>query len=349
VVKRERCWYLYSSSSHYLKLVWFTGVVDDLWYFSLAPGKINCFLSQVCCSSVQQPKAGYNQNSNRGNDEHVQIRNGKSWAVATHWCSAVFARCCLINRRLVSGEVIVLLNDVCRVRVNLEKCICERHRKRGTCATKLANLLRRLVRRQLSHLYQTSSTWCFRTVLRALCIKTPQLSPDEAQRNAIAISTGTSARPTPLALASVCVARTASHYSLNPPTPQSQLIEYIYKIFDISQYAVRGFVRTHFLPFTRSDRESRTTLHLLNLWKTPHPTRVRISVFAVVFFFAFFSLFALFSLPPPLKFAFYLLLFPFLLHDTNSLPILHCLHVTQLTATQVLLTYISLSLVAYAL
>jgi hypothetical protein len=30
--------------------------------------------------------------------------------------------------------------------------------------------------------------------------------------------------------------------------------------------AVRGFVRTHFLPFTRSDRESRTTLHLLNLW-----------------------------------------------------------------------------------
>ena len=30
---------------------------------------------------------------------------------------------------------------------------------------------------------------------------------------------------------------------------------------------MRGFVRTHFLPFTRSDRESRTTLHLLNLWK----------------------------------------------------------------------------------
>lgn len=34
--------------------------------------------------------------------------------------------------------------------------------------------------------------------------------------------------------------------------------------------AVRGFVRTHFLPFTRSDRESRTTLHLLNLWTKPH-------------------------------------------------------------------------------
>lgn len=32
--------------------------------------------------------------------------------------------------------------------------------------------------------------------------------------------------------------------------------------------AVRGFVRTHFLPFTRSGRESRTTLHLTNLWKT---------------------------------------------------------------------------------
>jgi len=30
--------------------------------------------------------------------------------------------------------------------------------------------------------------------------------------------------------------------------------------------AVRGFGRTHFLPFTRSDRESRTKLHLLNIW-----------------------------------------------------------------------------------
>ncbi|KAH6873170.1 hypothetical protein BKA58DRAFT_161966 [Alternaria rosae] len=43
------------------------------------------------------------------------------------------------------------------------------------------------------------------------------------------------------------------------PVPPSLLQTY--------QCAVRGFVRTHFLPFTRSDRESRTTLHLLNLWK----------------------------------------------------------------------------------
>lgn len=38
----------------------------------------------------------------------------------------------------------------------------------------------------------------------------------------------------------------------------------------MSVCAVRGFVRTHFLPFTRSDRESRTTLHLSNLWTKPH-------------------------------------------------------------------------------
>lgn len=40
--------------------------------------------------------------------------------------------------------------------------------------------------------------------------------------------------------------------------------------FGKSVCAVRGFVRTHFLPFTRSDRESRTTLHLSNLWTKPH-------------------------------------------------------------------------------
>ena len=41
---------------------------------------------------------------------------------------------------------------------------------------------------------------------------------------------------------------------------------YINDIICEDSCAVRGFVRTHFLPFTRSDRESRTTLHLLNLW-----------------------------------------------------------------------------------
>jgi hypothetical protein len=63
----------------------------------------------------------------------------------------------------------------------------QRHRKRGTwCTTKLANLLRRLVRgRHLpftTHI-QTPSTWSLRTVLKALCIKIPRPSTDEEQRN----------------------------------------------------------------------------------------------------------------------------------------------------------------------
>jgi hypothetical protein len=47
-------------------------------------------------------------------------------------------------------------------------------------------------------------------------------------------------------------------------------VHYINVLFSSSDCAVRGFVRTHFLPFTRSDRESRTTLHLLNLWTKLH-------------------------------------------------------------------------------
>lgn len=64
-----------------------------------------------------------------------------------------------------------------------------------------------------------------------------------------------------------------------PTNPAHDIIN----LFSKCHCAVRGFVRTHFLPFTRSDRESRTTLHLPNLWKTLHPLRVRNSVFAVSF------------------------------------------------------------------
>lgn len=48
------------------------------------------------------------------------------------------------------------------------------------------------------------------------------------------------------------------------------LVCYINVLFFCSVCAVRGFVRTHFLPFTRSDRESRTTLHSINLWTNLH-------------------------------------------------------------------------------
>lgn len=45
------------------------------------------------------------------------------------------------------------------------------------------------------------------------------------------------------------------------------------KSFTKFDCAVRGLVRTHFLPFTRSGRESRTKLHLQNLWNTPPASR----------------------------------------------------------------------------
>jgi len=46
---------------------------------------------------------------------------------------------------------------------------------------------------------------------------------------------------------------------------------------------VRGFVRTHFLPFTRSDRESRTTLHFFNLWNFPLACRGFEALFLLIF------------------------------------------------------------------
>lgn len=58
----------------------------------------------------------------------------------------------------------------------------------------------------------------------------------------------------------------------SPPTPPASFAHYIYFLFSNRDCAVRGFVRTHFLPFTRSDRESRTTLHLLNLWNNFSPS-----------------------------------------------------------------------------
>ncbi|KAF1920496.1 hypothetical protein BDU57DRAFT_16805 [Ampelomyces quisqualis] len=73
-------------------------------------------------------------------------------------------------------------------------------------------------------------------------------------------------RKDPYLLALHILDRTACTFS-RPASPVARhLVKYINGTFYASRCAVRGFVRTHFLPFTRSDRESRTTLHLLNLW-----------------------------------------------------------------------------------
>lgn len=93
----------------------------------------------------------------------------------------------------------------------------------------------------------------------------------------------------------ICCSLRSVPLSLATSHLQNILMLYTYWLILIIQRAVRGFARNHFLPFTRCDRESRTKLHLNNLWNGLNGVSrslawVRIFLFAL-FFLGLFVLF----------------------------------------------------------